>query len=46
MMRGFGEDTLNDTFGELAGALILFLDNTHFHSRPDIGSVLPVHFDI
>jgi len=26
--------------------LMLFLDNPHFHPRPDIGSVLPVHFDI
>jgi len=46
MVRGFGEDTVNDTVGELASALILFLDNPHFHPRPDIGSVLPVHFDI
>ena len=46
MSRRIGQNPLNDAFREFARALILFLNNTNLHSRPDIRSIFSVHCDI
>ena len=47
MSRRFRQNSLNDSFSQLAGALILFLDHSHFHAGPDVGSRAAVHhFDM
>jgi hypothetical protein len=38
-----GQQFLNDTFGQLAGSLILFLHDSDLQAWPDIGSYLAVH---
>jgi hypothetical protein len=38
-----GQQFLNDTFGQLAGSLILFLHDSDLQAWPDIGSYLTVH---
>ncbi len=43
VLRRFGEDALHDTFGQIAAALILFLDNFNFHAHFDVGSFSAVH---
>jgi len=45
-MRRVREDALDDAFRQLTRSLILLLNDTYFHSRLDIGSILTVHFDI
>ena len=39
------QNSLDNTFGQLACPLILLLNDADYHSRLDIGSVLAVHFD-
>lgn len=46
MVRRLCQDSLDDTFRELSGPLILFFNDADLHSGFDIGSVLAVHFDI
>jgi hypothetical protein len=46
MVRRLCQDSLDDTFRELAGPLILFFNDADLHAGFDIGSVLAVHFDI
>ena len=43
MKRGFREDALHNSFGELAGGLMVLLYNRHVLPRSDVLSVLPVH---
>jgi hypothetical protein len=43
MLRGFGEDSLNDALCQLSAVLMLFLHNTHFHSWLDLRSSLTIH---
>ena len=43
MLRGFGEDSLNDALCELSAALILLLNHADLHSRLDLRSGLAVH---
>jgi hypothetical protein len=43
MLRGFGEDSLNNPLCKLSAALILLFHNTHLHSRLDPRSILAIH---
>jgi hypothetical protein len=43
MMRGFGEDPLNNPLRELSAALVLLLHHTHLYSRLDLRSSLAIH---
>ena len=43
MLRGFGEDSLNDALSELSAALILLFNHADLHSRLDPRSGLAVH---
>ena len=43
MLRGFGEDSLNNSLCEFPAALILFFHDAHFHPRLDLRSDLAVH---
>jgi hypothetical protein len=46
MVRRVCKDTLDNAFRQLAGSLILFLNDAHLHAGFDLRSVLAVHFDI
>ena len=46
MMRGLREDSLYDSFCQFSCALILLLDNTHFHSRLNLRTTLTIHHSI
>jgi hypothetical protein len=43
MLRGFGEDSLNNSLCKHSAALILLLHNAHLHSRSDLRSILAIH---
>lgn len=43
MLRGFGEDFLNNALRELSAALMLLFHNTHLHSRLELRSILAIH---
>ena len=43
MIRGFGENILDDAFGQFAGTLILFQYNEHRHTRFDGCASLAIH---
>jgi hypothetical protein len=43
MLRGFGEEILDDAFGQFAGTLILFQNNEYRHVGFDVCAGLPVY---
>ena len=43
MIRGLGEDVLDDAFRQLAGALILFQDDQDLHPWFDVRADLTIH---
>jgi hypothetical protein len=43
MLRRFRQNVLHNAASFLAGTLIFFQNYLHFHARPDILPVLPVH---
>ena len=46
MMRRIGKDPLDNSLRQLAGSLILFLNDPHQHPGFDIRAILTGHFDI
>jgi len=46
MLRGFGEDSLDNALCELSAALILLFHHTHLHSRLDMRSGSAIHDSI
>jgi hypothetical protein len=43
MIRGLGENILDNAFGQFAGALVLFQDNEYGHAWFDVCASLPIH---
>ena len=43
VMSRLGEDPLNNALGQLSGALVLLLHNTHAHAGLNLGSTLTIH---